>query len=328
MRLERLQNQLGIPLAAATQWEIIEAAAAPLRPLFHELIWHAAQGEVLHNDDTGMRILRLAREPSDKRTGVFTSGIVSVWRDRRIALFFTGRQHAGENLADVLKRRSEELRLPIQMCDALSRNTPKPVSGVKTVLANCLAHLRRQFVEIAESFPEQCAYVLESLRMVYANDAVARERNLTPDERLYFHQQYSQPLMNHLQDWLNEQLAARKTEPNSGLGQAISYALKHWRELTLFLREKGAPLDNNLCERALKRAIVNRKNAMFYKTQNGAWVGDLFMSLIHTCELNGLNSFHYLTELQRHHAELERRPANWMPWNYQETLARMVPAAA
>jgi transposase len=327
-RLERMEAQMGIPLPAATQWELVEQAAALLKPAFDQLIWQAAQGEVLHNDDTGMRILRLAREPSDKRTGVFTSGIVSVWQNRRIALFFTGRQHAGENLADLLKHRAEQIRSPIQMCDALSRNTPKLTNGVQILLANCIAHGRRQFVDIAANFPQECGYVLESLGMVYGNDAMAHEQGLDAEQRLRFHQQYSGPLMDQLHDWLKEQLAGAKTEPNSGLGKAILYLLNHWEPLTLFLRERGAPLDNNLCERALKKAILNRKNAYFYKTPHGAMVGDLFMSLIHTCELNGVNSFRYLTELQRHSAEVKRAPGDWMPWNYSETLARMQSTAA
>jgi hypothetical protein len=121
--------------------------------------------------------------------------------------------------------------------------------------------------------------------------------------------------------WLQAQLAERKTEPNSGLGKAITYLLRHWRGLTLFLREAAAPLDNNRVERALKRAILHRKNSLFYKTLNGAQVGDLFMSLIHTCELCGANSFDYLTELQKHASELARKPAQWLPWNYREALA-------
>jgi transposase len=322
-RLERMEEQMGIPLPAATQWELVEQGAAVAKPAFDQLIWQAAQGEVLHNDDTGMRILRLVRESSDKRTGIFTSGIVSLWQDHRIALFFTGRQHAGENLADLLKHRAEQVRSPIQMCDALSRNTPKLTNGVKILLANCIAHGRRQFVDVAANFPEECGYVLESLGMVYGNDALAREQGLDAEARLRFHQQYSGPLMDQLHRWLEEQLAEAKTEPNSGLGKAISYLLNHWQALTLFLREKGAPLDNNLCERALKKAILNRKNALFYKTPNGAMVGDLFMSLIHTCELNGVNSFRYLTELQRHSADVKHAPGDWLPWNYTETLARM-----
>jgi transposase len=112
------------------------------------------------------------------------------------------------------------------------------------------------------------------------------------------------------------------------LGKAISYLLNHWLKLTLFLRQAGAPIDNNIVERALKRAILNRKNALFYKTLNGAAVGDLFMSLIHTCELNKANPFDYLTELQKHSEELKQKPAEWMPWNYRETLARLATSAA
>jgi len=327
-RQERLQMQLGMPLAATTQWELVEAAAKLLRPVLEELIRQAAQASVMHNDDTGMRILRLAREPGDKRTGTFTSGIVSIVGAWSIALYFTGPKHAGENIAEVLKQRTRELPAPIQMCDALSRNTPK-LEGVEPLQANCLAHGRRQFVEVVENFPEECRYVLETLRGVYHYDALARKQELSPEGRLRFHQEHSGPLMKGLHEWMEVQFAEHRTEPNSGLGKAISYILNHWPKLTLFLQQPGAPLDNNIVERALKKAILNRKNALFYKTLNGAAVGDLFMSLIYTCELNGANPFDYLTELQRHARELSRKPSEWMPWNYRETLARLAtPAAA
>jgi len=240
-RLERLEANLGIPLPAATQWEVVEEKAELLRPAFEELIGQAAQGELAHNDDTSMRILKLAREPAPEgkaeRTGVFTSGIVSrvgVWL---MALFFSGWRHAGENLAEVLKRRAPGLPPLIQMCDALSRNAPKLSEGVKLLLANCLAHGRRQFVEIAANFPEQCRYVLETLGGVWYNDELAREQKLTSEERLTFHQQHSGPLMKSLKEWMEAQLARRQVEPNSGLGKAIQYMLRHWMPLTLFLRE-------------------------------------------------------------------------------------------
>ena len=94
-RLEKLEDLMGIPLPASTQWEIVEEAAETIKMARDELIRQAAQGEVLHNDDTSMRVLRLARDPSDDRTGVFTSGIVSAQQGRRIALYFTGRQPCG-----------------------------------------------------------------------------------------------------------------------------------------------------------------------------------------------------------------------------------------
>jgi hypothetical protein len=322
-RMEKLESQLGIPLPAATQWEIVEDVAAILKPAHDECIRQAAQGEVMHNDDTSMRVLKMEREPGDDRTGVFTSGIVSTREGSQIALYFTGRQHAGENLCDVLRQRAAELPGPIQMCDALSRNAPKLNSGAEILLANCMAHGRRQFVDVAANFPEQCRYVLEMLGEVHGHDAKAREARMTPEQRLQFHQQHSAPIVTKLQAWLEAQFAERKTEPNSGLGKAIKYLLNHWRPLTLFLRVAGAPLDNNIVERALKRAVLHRKNALFYRTLHGAQVGDLFMSLIHTCQLCGANSFAYLTELQRHARELADNPAEWMPWNYSQTLGRV-----
>ena len=221
---------------------------------------------------------------------------------------------------DVPRQRASELGPPIQMCDALSWNTSKLSEGVEVMIAHCLAHGRRQIVDVAENFPAECRYVLEQLGEVYRIDAVARKTGLSPQERLQFHQEHSKPIMAGLHKWLEAQLAEHKMEPNSGLGQAIRYLLRHWQPLTLFLRQAGAPLDNNLVERSLKRAVLHRKNSLFYRTLNGAQVGDLFMSLIHTCQLCNVNSFDYLTELLRHHRDLAANPALWMPWNYREQL--------
>ena len=351
----RLQANLGIPLPASTQWDIVAEQAERAEPVFDELAQQAAQGEVLYNDDTTVRILEaigerarraaLAEEttqatsPEDRpasategssedsakkskreRTGTFTSGIVSTREGRRIAMFFSGHQHAGENLADVLRRRVEELPAPIQMCDALSRNIP---GELKTLLANCLAHGRRQFVDVVKEFPEECRHVLESLGVVYRNDAIAKERNLSREERLVWHQAESGPVLEDLHAWLGRQLDERRVEPNSALGKAMAYLLRHWAKLTLFLRVAGAPLDNNICEQALKKAIRHRRNSLFYKTYQGAHVGDVFMSLIHTCELGGVNPFEYLTEIERHADHVGMNPRNWLPWNYRETLEAM-----
>ncbi|OHB64308.1 MAG: transposase [Planctomycetes bacterium RBG_13_60_9] len=328
-RLERLQGSLGIPLPAATQWDIVEHSVRRIGPALEEMTRQAAQGQILHNDDTGMKVLALCDldaqpiEPEASsgpdRKGVFTSGIISILEGQRIALFFTGHRHAGENLAAVLKQRACELDRPIQMCDALSRNMP---TTLQTIVAHCLAHGRRQFVDVAANFPDECLYVLKLLKVVYTNEALAKDQEMSPEQRLAFHKAKSQSKMDELKAWLTAQIEERKVEPNSGLGEAITYMRKHWDKLTLFLRHPAAPRDNNVCEQALKKAILHRKNAYFYKTENGAHVGDLFMSLIHTCELNDVNPFEYLTELNKHASELSAHPADWMPWNYRDTLLK------
>lgn len=324
-RLEWLEGKMGIPLPASTQWEVVRDASDELAPVHEELIHQAAQAKLIHNDDTSARVLDLMKEnraleasgeaDAGARTGIFATSIVAVLEDeRRVALFFTGRKHAGENAEELLAQRAAELGPPIQMCDALDRNVP---SEAETVLANCIPHGRRKFVEIHESFPAECRHVLETLREVFGHEAHAKAEGLTPDQRLVHHRKHSAPLMNELHDWMERQLDDRLVEPNSTLGDALRYMLNHWEPLTLFLRVPGAPLDNNICERALKKFILLRKNSYFYKTVNGAAVGDVFMSLIHTAELNQVNPFDYLVELLRHAGEVAEDPAAWLPWNYK-----------
>lgn len=326
-RIEGLQQVLGVPLPASVQWELASNAAGKLGAVLEELIRQAAQGGILYNDDTPMKILdflveqrkrRLRGEEPEERTGTFTSGVVSEVSGRQIVLYFTGRRHAGENLAEVLARRAAGSDAPIQMCDGLDRNLP---GELKTIVSNCLAHGRRQFVDVAESFPAEVRHVLEELAEVYRNDARARTEAMSPEQRLRFHQDESGPVINRLKVWLDALVADKKVEPNSGLGKAVAYVQKRWERLTLFLKTPGAPLDNNLCERMLKKAILHRKNSLFYKTQNGARVGDLYMSLIATAKLAKADPFDYLTQLQRHAEQVAAKPSEWMPWNYREALA-------
>ena len=328
-RLEGLQQSFGIPLPASTQWDIVEKVADQIHPGYRELIRQAAQGDILHNDDTTMKILALMKNNNPKgdgedahRCGMFTTGIVSIKGGQKIALFFTGGKHAGENMEDLLKKRHPHLNPPIQMCDALSRNLP---NKLKIILANCLTHGRRKFVDLVSNFPQECQHVINVLATVYHNDKIAKEQNMTAQQRLEFHQKESGPLMENLKSWLKEQIKEKRVEPNSSMGKAILYMLKHWGPLTLFLRVPKAPLDNNLCEQALKRSILHRKNSLFYKTQHGAFIGDLFMSLIHTCNLAKGNPFDYLTALQKYSSDLRHAPHLWMPWNYKDTVASMAP---
>jgi len=284
-RLEGLQASLGVPLASSTQWDIINAPFVMIQPAYEQLIWMAAQGELFHNDDTNMKIQTLIEQNKSEfpvRKGMFTTGIVSTFDGRKIVLFFTGRSHAGENLDALLYQRDEGLPTPLQMCDALSSNTPKEFA---TILIYCLIHARRNFVNVAVNFPEECEFVINILADVYRFDAQAKEQNMTPEERLQYHQENSAPLMKKLEIWLEEQIEQKKVEPNSSLGGAILYMQNHWPELTAFLRIPNAPLDNNICERALKKAILHRKNSLFYKTEHGAAVGDMYMSLFYNCQL-------------------------------------------
>ena len=329
-RIGELQKSLGIPTPVSTLWEKTEEAGDKIYPAYEELKRQAARGTIIHNDDTGIKILSVMKEIGEEiktakgktRTGMFTTGIVSVVGEREIALFFTGRRHAGENFADLLEKRAPDRDPPIQMCDAKSGNTPK---DAEVVSCYCNTHARRNFVNVAEDFPDQCLYVIDVFGKICQNDALARERQMSPDERLQYHQEKSGPTLESFHVWLNDQFDKKQVEPNSSLGKAIAYVLKHWKELTRFLHVPGAPLDNNICERALKKVILHRKNSLFYKTEHGAYVGDMFMSLIHTCNLAGENPFDYLTNLQTHSSHVFKNPEKWLPWNYRNTLTELAP---
>lgn len=331
-RLERLQASLNVPLPDATQWDIVYKALPAPKAIFTELIKQAAQAPLLHTDDTPTKILSLMADrkvlealgqtPTNK--AINTTGIIAVLAGHKVALFLSGHNHAGDNLNRVLVQRAKELEPPIQMSDALSSNfTGSNVFA--RIMANCLTHGRRQFVDIIDHFPQECRYVIEVLAQVYAHDAQARKEGMTPAQRLLYHQTHSDAPMQALHKWMNDQLDERKVEPNSELGGALRYMIKNWNALTLFLRVQGAPLDNNICERALKRAILHRKNSMFYKTPKGAEVGDVYMSLIHTCELCHVNPFAYLQALQVHAKDVMQRTALWLPWNYHEQLVILAP---
>lgn len=330
-RLDNFQKALGVPVAASTQWEIVVSVFRVAVHLYEELVRQAAQGELMHTDDTGVKILSVIKENKlmdrqkpqadeddavwEKRKATYTSGIMSKIGDRVIVLYFSGKKYAGENLDDVLRKRAAHLGPPLQMSDALAQNYPKELA---TIIINCLSHGRRKFVELIENYPVQCRFVIETLAEVYKYDEIARQERMTPHQRLCFHQQHSKPEMDKLEKWFEEQFAQKKIEPNSNLGSAIKYMQNHWERLTGFLRLEGAPLDNNCLERALKVAILNRKNAYFYRTKNGANVGDVFMSIIETCRQAKVNPIEFLTMIQENSIDVLKNPAKWIPWVYKK----------
>jgi hypothetical protein len=314
-RIARLQESYGVPLPESVQFERCEAVADVALTVFLYLRRLAADGRVIYSDDTRVKILSCLKEDKqlkkEERRATNTSGLVIEVGDHRIALYTNGRQHAGECLDKLLKGRSADLEMPIQMADALAANW----SGEEeTIQAKCLAHARRKFIEIEMMFPRECAVVLEALSVVYRVDAEIK--GMDAEQRLKHHQTKSGPVMSRLREWIEKQFKEKEVEPNSSLGQAMRYVLRHWSGLTRFLSVAGAPLDNNVSERALKRAVLLRKNALFYKNEHGASVGAILLSLIETCRLNQVSAWAYLLWLMRHRSEARANPSACLPWNY------------
>ena len=331
-RIEGYQAMLGVPIPDATQWDQIERVADCGYVVFQHREGLAAQGELIHQDDTSVRIVTLIKENQQirvqaaaqgfsrpkERTGMFTTALVVKWGERTICLYYSGRSHAGENLQALLEQRQANLGKPLVMSDALSRNA---ADDDQLIRCHCLAHGRRQFSELEDVFPQECRVVIEALKQVFDHDTEARDQQMSPEARLAYHQAYSQPLMDDLKAWLDRQVEERLVEPHSSLGQAIAYMQTHWETLTRFLSVAGAPLDNNVVERALKLFIRQRKNSLFYKTEYSAYIASVLTSLIATCIYAGINVLDYLVALQEHRAEVFADPSAWLPWTYQASLA-------
>jgi transposase len=325
-RLEGYQAMVGVPVADATQWDPIERVADCAYPVFEQLKLLAAQGEVIYQDDTHVRILSLiaenrriqADDTSEARTGMYTTALVAQQGAQTICLYFAGRAHAGENLEALLTHREADRGKPLVMSDALAQNAADEGALIR---CHCLAHGRRKFTELEEVFPAECAIVIKALKHVFDHDEEARVQHMSAEERLRYHQQYSGPIMDRLKHWLEQQFEERTVEPNSSLGKAFHYLLGHWLNLTRFLDVPGAPLDNNIAERALKLAIRQRKNSLFYATDYSAYIASLLTSLIATCLHAGVNALEYLVALQEHRTAVFHNPAAWLPWNYHTHLA-------
>lgn len=321
-RLAQLQKAMGVPLPASTQYEMVEMLWTMVTPVFNELLRLAANWALLFVDDTPAKILELledrqARKEAGERVGIFTTAMVARQEGKEIHLFFTGGKHAGENLGRLLDYRDEDLPPLMQMSDALSRNFPK---NHLTIVTLCLVHARRNFIDCEGAYPDDAMYVISRIALVYRNEKHVRLKKMDDTQRLEYHQANSKQPMDEIREFALSRLKSKDVEKNSPLGQAFNYMLDRWDRLTMFLTTPGAPLDNNPAERLVKTAITHRKNSMFYKTENGAAVGDCIMSLCQTCIANDENPFEYLITLQKNSKHVAKNPKLWLPWNYRNTL--------
>jgi len=347
-RTARMQEMCGVPLPESVQSERCREVADALEPIYEQMKQEAANGKVFRIDDTPVRIMELVKENKEKerekkeeekkeaekkeegkekvkekkgkrkkkkkeeRVGIRTSGVVvELHSGAKVALYFNGRQHAGENIEEIYRLRDPGLGLPLQMSDALACNL---CGERERIVCKCLVHARRKFVEIRRMYPEACDYVLKQIGEIYRNEK--QTAGMSDEERLAYHQKHSGPVMAELKQWMDEQMAEKKVEPNSSLGKAMEYFRSHYEGLSAYLRYAGAPLDNNVCEQVLKPAVIIRKNSYGYKTNRGAKTAAIIQSVIQTCRLNGINVWTYLVSVLRRSAEVRRKPQAFLPWNY------------
>lgn len=326
-RQQELQKMLKVPIAASTLWDQCESVGNALAPIYKALKKEAAAAHVFYADDTGNKIIsqqpelrkRRGTEIEVERTGVHTSGIVAeLANGREVVLFKTGINHAGEFMDEILSARSIDADEYVYMSDGLSANATTIRNGV---VARCNVHARRQFADIVLQYPEQCRRVIDCYEQVYAVEAEAVKKALSPAERLSLHQKRSLPLMEDMFDWAADLLETRQAEPNSSLGKALRYLGRHRQQLLVFTERAGAPLDNNRQEEKLKRVVLHRKNSLFFKEPIGAEIADIIMSVCATASSTGINVHQYLIHLLQNASAVRRDPLAFLPWTVSRSFS-------
>jgi len=327
-RIERWQDLADIPLADGTQWDLMVKLKACVQPVYKLLLTLVPEGQLLFYDDTPNRILghRKYVNPAESkgRKGIYSTAIVSQLGPWWIYLYCTSSRNAREKVVPLLQQR-ENPEAFMTMTDASASNLPREVEEdllVKWILCFCMIHGRRKFWELYDRLSPEAEFVIEQIAQVYEHERQCQVLRLTRAERLKYHQEHSGPVLAALHLWMSNKLLFHEVEPNSALGQALQYMLKYWDKLTQFLRVAGAPLDNSLCERAIKIVIRHRKNSLFFRSVFGAEVGDCLMSIIHTAVMNGVNVLSYLNELQEQAEAVAKAPELWLPWHYQAQMAK------
>jgi hypothetical protein len=329
-RQDRLQNHLGIPLPASTQWDLMVGFEPMLKALYKALSQDAANGVALCYDDTSVKIMseikaaKTAEKGEKNKHTCFTTGIVSLHEDHRTYLYITDNRTAGKCIADIMTMRDAKLDLPIMMCDALSANIPQGIADDLYVLCFCLVHARRQFYELPNGYDDVADKVIGLIGSIY--DHEAHTKGFSSQKRLAYHQEKSTPVMAELKLYLEEQQS--EFEPNSVAGKAIDYILKRWTQLSQFLRHPHAPLDTNIVERALKLVIQVRKSSMFYKSLSSAAFASYVQSALYSAAQNEINPCEYMCALMDNEHAVIQNPKGWLPWIYKKTLKQSLAACA
>lgn len=322
---ESLSSMMGHQVSASTVFDQVEYLANDATPIFYEMKRDAAKSVKFFGDDTFHRILD--KEPEIRpnrngkgqrlRTGIYSSCVIARTKDKHdIVIMDTSLGHFGEAIDDILRHRPPDLPPPLLMSDALSSNTP---TACKVVQILCNAHGNRQFKDIESFFPEVTP-IIDQYCKIWTYDRHTKDQQMSDQARLEYHQKYSLPIMEEIKRWCEAKLQDETFEENSALGKAIRYFTKHYLELCRFCWIPGAELDNNLTEQTLKIIIRGRKTYMFFKTDNGAGVANVIISLIATAWRAGVNVFEYLTDIQRYKDQVKASPELWVPYRYESTI--------
>ena len=273
----------------------------------------------MQTDDTGIKILEIMHTnknlPEKEQRACHTTVMCFKHTEGKIILYQSANRYCKENWQSILAERESSKKMLI-VSDASSCSVPNGKDLEQAIPAGCLGnHGRRKFADLKDNYPEQCGYFLNLINKIYKNENNCK--NLTPEERLEYHQNHSQPLVDLIYQKIDELFNNKIIEPNSDLGKAMNYWLNHKQELTTFLKVPDCPIDNNWAEFELRIIALYRKVSMFFKNLDTAAINSDMFSLIATCTANNINSFEYLNWIQKSWKDVQANPDKYLPWNFK-----------
>lgn len=164
-------------------------------------------------------------------------------------------------------------------------------------LAGCWAHVRRKFYEASETAPQMSGWLLRQIQHLYRVEASLREHRAGPRLRQAMRASHSRPIVERLEKVLLRLKARGRYLPQSGLAQAIDYALGQWPTLTVYLNDGRVEIDNNLVENAIRPTAIGKKNWLFIGDAEAGQRSAILYTIIESCRLRGLDPYAYLREI-------------------------------
>ena len=307
-RQAKAYRRVGVQVDDSTLGDLFHRTAEIVNPLYERLLKLVSEKEIVLADETTQRV----QAKKKTRTAWLWSFIGRDEAERELIAYVFANSRSGETPVKVLGETEGKL-----VADAYSGYNKVTTPGHRE-RAGCLAHVRRRFFDAQSSAPEAAKQAMDFILDVYRVERAALDADLlgTP-KHLELRQTKSKAIMDSFHVWLLAEQGRHL--PRGPMGEAISYALGQWDELTLFLTDPHVPIDNNASERALRVAALGRKNFLFVGTDRaGENLAGLY-SIIASCEANGVNPVAYLADVllrvQTHPASRidELLPHRWKP---------------
>ncbi|MEJ2687254.1 MAG: IS66 family transposase [Gammaproteobacteria bacterium] len=283
-RQQAIYRREGVELSRVTMCHWIGQCAFLLKPIVEQMKSELLHAAVVQSDDT---VVKYLEPPGPAKRGYLWAYVSS---DGDVVYDFTtdrSRDGPSSFLAGFLG--------VVQVDGYQGYNEVLGTEGV--IHAACWAHVRRKFEHALQAHPEEAGIVLQRIQAIYRVEEEIRqlEPAPNPEQIAAIRRRNALPAIEKLKEYLTE--CRQRVLPQSPLGQAIDYAFGQWPWLTTYIENGLVEIDNNSCERAMRKPAVGRKNWLFGGSEQGGYYAATLYSLIETCARAGINPHAYLTDV-------------------------------